>query len=147
MRKVNYIENMEQWRSEFKFYIPVKVRFSETDMYGHVNNVSPFIYFEEARIDYIQHTGLMTDMVSKDGAVIVGDLQCDYLQQIYFNEKLKLYVKTDSVGNSSFDLHYMGVKENDEIAFTGRGRMVYINPQTGRPQPLSEEKKRLLVEN
>ncbi|WP_067727248.1 acyl-CoA thioesterase [Oceanobacillus damuensis] len=147
MRTINYIENMEQWRSEFTFHIPVKVRFSETDMYGHVNNVSPFIYFEEARIDYIKHTGLLTDMASKDGAVIVADLQCDYLQQIYFSEKLKMYVKTHSVGNSSFELHYMAIKDNGEIALTGRGRMVYFNPQTGRPQPLSESKKKLLVKN
>lgn len=43
MKSVNYIDNMDQWRSEFSFFTPIKVRFSETDMYGHVNNVSAFI--------------------------------------------------------------------------------------------------------
>lgn len=38
---------MGKW---FSFYNPVKVRFGEVDMFGHVNNVVAFTYFEEARI-------------------------------------------------------------------------------------------------
>jgi acyl-CoA thioester hydrolase len=140
--RIDYIENLEEWRLGFNFYIPIKVRFSETDMYGHVNNVSPFIYFEEARIDYIQHLGILTDMSKKDEAIIVADVQCDYWKQIYFNDKLKLYVKVASIGNTSFDLHYMALREDEEIVLTGRGRIVYINPQTGKPKPLTEQMKR-----
>ncbi|MFC4022612.1 acyl-CoA thioesterase [Oceanobacillus longus] len=145
MRAVNYIENLEKWKSEFKFHIPVKVRFSETDMYGHVNNVSAFIYFEEARIDYIKYLDFLPDYTSKEEAIIVADQQCDYFQQIYFNEALKIYVKIASIGNTSFDIHYMGLKEDGEIALTARSRIVYINAQTGRPIQMSEQKKKLLT--
>ena len=143
--RIDYIENLEIWRSEFNFHVPIKVRFSETDMYGHMNNVSPFIYFEEARIAYIEHCGVLMDMSNKEEAIIVADLQCDYLKQIYFNEKLMLYVKTASTGNTSFDLHYMALKEDGEIVLTGRGRIVYINPQTGKPKALTEEMKRKMI--
>ncbi|WP_339228315.1 thioesterase family protein [Oceanobacillus sp. FSL K6-2867] len=144
MKTVNYIENMDQWRSEFSFYIPIKVRFSETDMYGHVNNVSAFIYFEEARVDFLNSLGILNNLKS-DEAIIVADLQCDYLQQMYFDERLKMYVKVATIGNTSFDVHYMGVKENKEIALTGRGRIVYINPKKGRPVPIPDEMKQLLA--
>ncbi|WP_087971836.1 acyl-CoA thioesterase [Oceanobacillus rekensis] len=143
--RINYIDNLEGWRSGFNFHIPIKVRFSETDMYGHVNNVSPFIYFEEARIDYLQDLGIVTDISNKDSAIIVADLQCDYWKQIYFNEELKLYVKVASAGNTSFDLHYMALKEDDDIVLTGRGRIVHINPQTGQSKPLTEEMKRKML--
>ena len=47
------------WREEFSFKVPVKVRFSETDMFGHVNNTVPFTYFEEARMEFLKSIGLM----------------------------------------------------------------------------------------
>ena len=146
MKAVNYIDNMDQWRSEFSFFTPIKVRFSETDMYGHVNNVSAFIYFEEARVDYLNSLGIFNNLKSEEEAIIVADLQCDYLQQMYFDERLKMYVKVATIGNTSFDVHYMAVKDNEEIALTGRGRIVYINPQKGRPTPMPDEMKKLLGE-
>ncbi|WP_369678806.1 acyl-CoA thioesterase [Planococcus faecalis] len=33
---------------------PVQVRFSETDMFGHVNNTVPIAYFEFARIEFMK---------------------------------------------------------------------------------------------
>ena len=59
MSRISYIDNMEEWASSFQFKHPVKVRFSETDMFGHVNNTVPFTYFEEARIEYFKSIGFM----------------------------------------------------------------------------------------
>jgi acyl-CoA thioester hydrolase len=59
LMKVKYIENLESFASDF--FVEVKVRFSETDMYGHLNNTVPFTYFELARIEYLQSTGIMKD--------------------------------------------------------------------------------------
>ncbi|GGJ84354.1 hypothetical protein GCM10007063_03580 [Lentibacillus kapialis] len=140
MSKVSYIDNLENWRSEFSFCIPIKIRFSETDMFGHVNNVSPFIYFEEGRIEFLKSIGMFDNDYS-GSMPIVADLQCDYLKQMYFNEKLNLYVKADQIGTTSFDVHYMGLKSEGELCLTGRGRMVYIDPETGNPVPLSESMK------
>jgi len=140
LSKVSYIENMESWRSEFSFYIPIKIRFSETDMFGHVNNVSPFIYFEEGRIEFLKSIGMFNNDYS-GGMPIVADLQCDYLKQMYFNEELRLYVKADYIGTTSFDVHYMGINGEGDLCLAGRGRMVYIHPETGKPVPLSDSMK------
>lgn len=146
--KYSYIEDMKEWRSEFQFYILVKIRFSETDMFGHMNNVSPFIYFEEARIDFMKHVGIFNLSTDPASVPIVADLQCDYQKQVYFDDHLKLYVKVDNVGNSSMDIHYMAVNQQEEICFTGRGKIVNINPGTGKPIPLTDEvKEKVLTVN
>jgi acyl-CoA thioester hydrolase len=145
MKNISYIENLVEWKNEFLFSIPIRIRFSETDMFGHVNNVSPFIYFEEARIEYLKSVGLFNDTTHLDGIPIVADLQCDYLKQLFFQDRLELYVKATHVGNSSFDIHYMGLNQHDEICITGRGRIVYINPSTGKPIALSEAIKEKLT--
>ncbi|GAB3797077.1 acyl-CoA thioesterase [Virgibacillus kimchii] len=142
MAKIDYIEDFDQWRSEFQFSIPVYIRFSETDMIGHMNNVSPFIYFEEARIKYLQSLGVFTGNVYEEGVPVVADLQCNYLKQMYFNESFNMYVKANYVGTTSIDFHYMAVNEQEEITLTGRGRLVFVDQETGKPLPLNEEMKR-----
>ncbi|WP_433958941.1 acyl-CoA thioesterase [Cytobacillus horneckiae] len=143
MKKNDYIDNIVVWEEEFSFYYPVKVRFSETDMFGHLNNTIPFIYFEEARIEYLKSLGLMDDWVSKNNEtfIVVADLQCDFAKQVFFDERLHIYVKADSIGNSSVDIHYMGKRENGEICFTGRGTVVQISKLTGKGVPWTDEMK------
>ncbi|MFD1039559.1 acyl-CoA thioesterase [Virgibacillus byunsanensis] len=145
LKSVTYVEDIETWRSEFSFYVPIKIRFSETDMFGHVNNVSPFIYFEEARIEFLKSIGLFGNEQNDEGIPIVADLQCDYHKQLFFNDHIKLYVKVNHIGNTSFDVHYMAMDEKGDVCLTGRGRLVYIHPEIGKPVPLSDSMKEKLL--
>ncbi|MFD1335282.1 acyl-CoA thioesterase [Oceanobacillus iheyensis] len=145
MKSIEYIDDFSSWAEEFEFYIPINIRFSETDMYGHMNNVSPFIYFEEARIAYLQSLGLFNDFTNKDEGIIVADLQCDYLKQLFFGDQVNVHVKTQEVGNSSFDVHYMVTKGNFDVVLTARGRLVYIDANLGKSKPLTEDMKEKLI--
>ena len=147
MSRISYIENMEDWTASFSFTHEVKVRFSETDMFGHVNNTVVFTYYEYARIEYMKALGIMINAedVEPTNILVVADLQCDYIRQVYFDEILSVYVKTASVGQSSMDLHYMVKNAKDEICYTGRGTIVQLNSQTGKGQPLLDEHKKLLL--
>lgn len=148
VKKIDYIGQFETWEKGFEFYNSVKVRFSETDMFGHLNNTVPFTYFEEARIAYFSHLGMMKDWLDDDfeTIIVVADLQCDFLQQVFFNEKLKVYVKANSVGNSSVDIHYMVKKEDNTVCFVGRGTIVQISKITGKGVPWKEEIKSAFLE-
>ncbi|MGE7779575.1 acyl-CoA thioesterase [Peribacillus sp. NPDC097264] len=144
MSRISYIDNIKEWRNGFSFKHEIKVRFSETDMFGHLNNTVPFTYFEEARIEYFNSMGFMVDWSSaeSDEIPVVADLQCDYIQQVFFNEQLTIHVKAAHVGNSSVDIHYMGTKEDGTICLTGRGTVVQVSKTTGKPVPLAEEMKK-----
>ncbi|HLR79131.1 MAG TPA: thioesterase family protein [Bacillota bacterium] len=144
MKEISYIKNIDKWRAGFSFSMPIRIRFSEVDMFGHMNNVSTFTYFEVARIEFLKSIGLFGND-DKSGIPIVADLQCDYLMQVFFDENISLFVKATDVGTTSFDLHYMGVNERDDICFTGRGRMVYVDSKSGKPIPLSETMKNQLL--
>ena len=146
--KASYIEDFNIWVDEFSFFTEVRVRFSETDMYGHMNNTVSFTYFEQARIDYFRHLGLLMPSATDDkvmGIPIVADLQCDYRKQVYFDEVLRIYTKVANVGNSSMDIHYLAKNQNDEICFTGRGTIVQMDPRTGKSVPLLDEEKARLA--
>jgi acyl-CoA thioester hydrolase len=147
MGKMNYVSNLKEWQSDFSFKITVKVRFNETDMFGHMNNTVPFTYFEEARIEYLKSLGFMQEWTSLDSHIIpvVADLQCDFLQQVYFDEYINVYVKVSNVGNSSIDLHYMGINKNQEICFTGRNSLVNLNRFTGKSEAWRDDWKEKLI--
>ncbi|MFJ8063245.1 acyl-CoA thioesterase [Psychrobacillus sp. NPDC096426] len=139
--RASYIEDVASWEQEFSFYSEVSVRFSETDMYGHLNNTVTFAYFEYARIEYFKHINLMNDWLNPKGEKIpvVADLQCDYVKQVFFDEKLRIYVKAGTIGSSSVDIHYMAKNEKDETVFTGRGTVVQIDKKTGKASKWNEE--------
>lgn len=144
MMRVNYIEDLTKWAEEFTFYSEVRVRFSETDLFGHMNNTVPFAYFEQARIDLFEHYGILMPDLSKKEAErvpIVADLQCDFLRQVFFNEKLKIYVKLVHIGNSSVDIHYMAKNEAGHICFVGRGNIVQITYATGKSAAFTEAER------
>lgn len=141
--RASYIEDVASWEQDFSFFVEVSVRFSETDMYGHLNNTVTFAYFEYARIEYFKHITLMSDWLNPNGEKIpvVADLQCDYVKQVFFDEKLKIYVKANTIGSSSVDLHYMAKNEKGEIVFTGRGSIVQIEKKTGRASKWNEKER------
>lgn len=145
--RATYIEDTSEWVKGFQFSTNIHVRFSETDMYGHVNNTVVFTYYEYARIEYMKALGIMINAedVEPTNILVVADLQCDYIRQVYFDEILSVYVKTASVGQSSMDLHYMVKNAKEEICYTGRGTLVQLNSQTGKGQPLLDEHKKLLL--
>lgn len=145
MKSITYITDLEKWRDEFSFYTTIQVRFSETDMFGHVNNVSPFIYFEEARIEFLKEKGLLVDSFNDKKIPIVSDLQCDYHKPLFFNDQIKMYVKVNEIGKTSLDLHYMDVNEAQDICLTGRGRLVYVDPKTGKSVILTNSMKAALL--
>ena len=145
--KASYIGDYEKWVEDFEFYSEVRVRFSETDLFGHMNNTVSFTYFEQARIDYFRHLGvLMPTTVDENmkGIPIVADLQCDYVQQVFFDDVLRIYTKVAHVGKSSMDIHYLAKNQKDEVCFTGRGTIVQMDPKTGKSVPISEEEKQYL---
>lgn len=139
MRKESFIQpDPESWLNKFHFSIPIKVRYCETDMLGHVNNVSYFMYFEQGRIEYFENLGLFDSMFSSEKVAVVADLECQYLAQMYRSDKVNLHVRVASIGRSSLDVEYAVVVE-DRLKAAGRGAIVLIDTPTGKSTPIPEE--------
>ncbi|WLR44123.1 thioesterase family protein [Bacillus carboniphilus] len=145
--KIKYIESsIEDWKEEFTFFHKTKVRFSETDMFGHMNNTVPFTYFEEARFEFFKHLGYNQDFQQSEVIPVVADLQCDFLRQVYFGEELTIGVNIDKFGTSSMDIHYLAENISGQLCFVGRGSMVQISKRTGKSAPWNEEDKKKMLE-
>ncbi|MBY8913253.1 acyl-CoA thioesterase [Bacillus sp. YC2] len=144
MKKPSYIDMpFEEWRKSFSFFTEVSVRFSETDMFGHMNNVTPFVYFEEARISYFKQRRIKAE--NTETITVVASQQCDYMRQVMPYENLRIYVKTSTAGNASVTLHYLGENESGQPCFTGSVVMVQVSKKSGKAVSWTEEEKGMLL--
>ncbi|MBU5348220.1 thioesterase family protein [Paenibacillus sp. FSL W7-1279] len=138
MKKTTFIQpDPKAWLDTFHFEIPIKIRYCETDMLGHVNNVSYFMYFEQGRIEYFENLGLTEDLFSKQKVSVVADLECQYLAQLYLKDPLKLHVRVAEIGRSSMDVQYAIVVDGT-LKAAGRGTIVLIDTATGKSTPIPD---------
>lgn len=138
MAKPTYIvPNLEEWLSKFEIYSKVKVRYSETDMSGHVNNISYLIYLEQARAEYLD--SLELGSLNPNAIVVTADVWCHYHAEAFYSEELDVGVRVARIGNSSIDLEYCIQSTRDRrLVVTGAGTIVIVDKQTKKPLQIPE---------
>lgn len=94
----------------FKHKTPIQIRFKDVDLFKHVNNANHFTYLETARVKYFDDVVGEEMNWSKQG-IILAKAVVDYKLPILFKDKIFIYTKCSRIGNKSFDLTYLIVKE------------------------------------
>ncbi len=121
-----------------------RVRFSDVDIYGHVNNVKYFEYYQEARLAYL--TSLGRDADERQLGVVVAKVDVDYKRPILFRtEPYVIDTWITRVGNSSFGLA-AEIRDGDQVLSKAEAVLVTFDLGTQRARPLSDrERARLLA--
>ncbi|MBL0063763.1 MAG: acyl-CoA thioesterase [Bacteroidetes bacterium] len=89
----------------FKTQIPLHIRFSDVDAFGHVNNACYLTYIEEARVRYFDEVVDWSYDWSTKG-IILAKAEIDFILPIHFKDELYVYTRCSRIGNKSFDLEY-----------------------------------------
>lgn len=121
-------------------HYPVHVRFSDVDVYRHVNNVAYFEYFQEARI----HVMLAFDLAETSGLhFVVVHIDVDYRRPLVLREEpYDCRTWISRVGRSSVVFESVIVDDGAELA---RCRVVgvCIDSASGKPTPVPDEYRAL----
>lgn len=124
-------------RQSYRWFMPITTRWMDNDIYGHVNNVHYYSYFDTVANTYlIQQAGL--DIHDGDIIGYIANSQCDYKKAISFPEKIEGGFRVNRLGNSSVEYGIAIFKEgdNDCCAF-GTFTHVFVDRKTERPVPIS----------
>lgn len=119
----------------------IQLRFKDVDALGHVNNANHLSFFELARIRYFNEIiGEKIDW-QKTG-MILARVTVDYKKPVYLEDRVFVYTWMIGKGNTSFELGYQLVKEeNDqtetELA-TGTSVIVCFNYEEKKPVPVPD---------
>jgi len=125
------------------------VRFSDVDVYGHVNNVKYFEYYQEARIAFVLALSGRVYDVDSTHRQVVARIDVDYKRPLLFRpEPYAVQTWVTRVGTSSYDLSCRIVDPEEPgaetVYSTAEVRLVAYDTATGRSRPLTaEERERL----
>lgn len=119
------------------------VRFSDVDIYGHVNNVKYFEYYQEARLAYISSLGPEND--DSLFAIVLARMDVVYRRPILFRtEPYQIETRVSRVGSSSFGLA-AEIRDGDTMLSKADAVMVAFDPRGQTARPLSDLERELLV--
>jgi acyl-CoA thioester hydrolase len=104
------------------FTTPIELRFSDLDLYGHVNSVVYFTYLETARVKLFQN--FFKELTDKQIFTLVARAECDYKLPILFGDTLIVSVTLTRIGTSSFDLDYLLHNGRNKTYATARTTLV-----------------------
>lgn len=78
----------------------IQIRFADTDILGHVNNVNLQHFFDQGKMDYFQKVVGLSLVWKKEGFVQVHT-SCDYFEQVFLDEPISVRSGIESLGNKS----------------------------------------------
>ncbi len=118
-----------------RFYTPLKVRYAETDMQGHVFFGNYLTYFDVGVTEYVNALGYGVQQFLADGADFYYiESLCQYRSRAFFDEVLRVYVTVGHLGRTSFRFD-LQVHEEKSDRLVARGHIVAVSVATDDQQP------------
>ncbi len=126
-------------RDAFRRFATIQTRWEDNDVYGHVNNVVYYSFFDTAVNRYLIEAGALD---IEAGAVIglVVETQCRYHAPLAFPDILEVGIRVARIGTSSvrYEVGVFRQGGADAAAADGHFVHVYVDRATRRPVPLPE---------
>ncbi|HCS27594.1 MAG TPA: thioesterase [Spongiibacteraceae bacterium] len=125
-------------RAYYHRFYPITTRWMDNDIYGHVNNVTYYSYFDSAANRFlIEECGLDIHKGEIIGFVVSSG--CDYHAPVAYPEKLEAGLAIEKLGNSSVRYNIGIFKEGeDRAAASGFFVHVFVTRKDQKATAISE---------
>jgi acyl-CoA thioester hydrolase len=131
-------------RSHFKHFETLGTRWADNDVYGHVNNVVHYSFFDTA----VNRLLIQAGVLDIHGGAVIGlvvHTQCHYFASLAFPQTVHAGIAVAKLGTSSVR-YTLALFADDEAMCAARGEFthVYVDRANRRPVPLPEALRQLL---
>lgn len=125
-----------QTRDDYRHFQTITTRWMDNDVYGHVNNVVYYSYFDTVVNAYLIEREVL-DPQHSDTIGLVIETQCNYFASLSFPDPVVAGLRVARLGNTSVR-YEVGLFRADahEAAAQGHFVHVYVDRETRRPVPL-----------
>ncbi|NML62413.1 acyl-CoA thioesterase [Massilia sp. RP-1-19] len=123
-------------RAAFPHFCEIATRWMDNDVYGHVNNVVYYSYFDTAVNQFLIANGVL-DIRQGEIVGFVVDSGCSYFSPIAFPDTVHVGMRVARLGNSSVR-YEIGIYRNDDAAPAAVGHFVhvYVERSSNRTVPI-----------
>ncbi len=132
-------------REHYPRFLPIPTRWMDNDVYGHVNNVVYYSYFDTAVNEHlIREAGLEIRRSPCFGVVV--ETRCRFHHELSFPETIDAGLRVVRLGRTSvtYDIGLFR-RGQAEPAATGSFVHVYVDRQTRRPVPVPDAVRQALA--
>ena len=131
-------------RSLYRHYTAITTRWHDNDVYGHVNNVVYYSYFDTAVNQHLIEQGVL-DITGSSVIGLVIETQCTYFSSLTYPDKATVGLRVVHLGNSSVR-YEIALYRNDEDLASAVGEFVhvYVDRATNRPVPIPANVREVL---
>ncbi|MEY2843684.1 MAG: hypothetical protein RI920_1721 [Pseudomonadota bacterium] len=124
-------------RSAYARFATISTRWMDNDIYGHVNNVVYYSYFDTAVNQYLIEAGVL-DIHGGEVIGLVIETHCNFFASLEFPRPVHAGIRVAHIGKSSVR-YEIGLFDDgaETTAASGHFVHVYVDRETRRPVPLS----------
>lgn len=129
----------------YRHVMPVQIRFSDVDQYGHMNNSSYFSIYDLAKTSYMRD--VFGDKEWNTLGIVVANINADFLAPVFFSDELYIETTVIYLGHKSFTLLQRAVnKASGVLKCQCRTVMVGYDVATKEPVELPDSFKQTICE-
>jgi acyl-CoA thioester hydrolase len=132
-------------RARYRHFLKIPTRWGDNDIYGHVNNVVYYSYFDTVVNTYLIERGALD--IAKSTVIGLGvESLCTFRKELTYPETIDAGLRVGRLGNTSvrYEIGIFRAGENDPAA-TGYFVHVYVDRVSRKPVPLPETLRRVLT--
>jgi acyl-CoA thioester hydrolase len=117
----------------YSFSTNIRVRFAETDAQGIAHNSSYFVWFEVARVEYLEEYAHGYQRLRDEGIeALVLESHARYMEPAVFDDRLVVYARCIDVKGARFRYEYV-VQRGDVTIADGWTAHATVDAKTLRP--------------
>jgi acyl-CoA thioester hydrolase len=123
-------------RDSYPSFLAIPTRWMDNDVYGHVNNVVYYSYFDTVVNEHLVRAGGL-DIENSPAIGIVVETRCSFHKALSFPDVVDAGLRVAKLGNSSVTYEIGLFRHGDEeAAATGHFVHVWVDRATRRPTPV-----------
>lgn len=131
-------------RADFRAFRPITTRWADNDLYGHINNVQYYAFFDTVVNAHLIERGVL-DIHQGRTIGFVVETKCVYHAPLAFPDRIEGALRVERIGGSSVRYGVAIFREGaGQAAASGHFVHVYVDRATGRPAPLPADLRREL---
>jgi acyl-CoA thioester hydrolase len=121
-------------RSDYVHHAPIQTRWKDNDVYGHVNNVVYYSYFDTVINEWLVREGGL-DVVASAVIGLCVESHCSYVAPASYPEALVAGVRVGKLGRTSVRYELGIFRASGELCAHGWFVHVFVDRATRRPTP------------
>jgi acyl-CoA thioester hydrolase len=123
---------------EYRYFLPITTRWMDNDVYGHVNNVTYYSYFDTVANHFLIREGGL-DIHTSPVIALVVESMCSYHAPVAYPDELTAGLRVDKLGTRSVTYGTAIFPATGKIAVAqGHFVHVFVDRETRKSAPIPD---------